>query len=155
MNRPVQPGAGTRDGGAFVRRVSVTESRAQSANFACHPSDRSLHVSLTSSDSALSAVVMTRDALCPLAPTLGGSVVSSAVSSAVSTAVTPAVSTVAAPATAALDTPASAPPTRSLMARHRLHLRHFHRNAPIWDPRRSPGDDTQLRPRGVRGCRIG
>ena len=142
MNLPVQPGADTRDGGAFVRRVSVTESRAQSANFACHPSDRSLHLSLSSSDSAVWAVVMTRDALCPLAPTLGCSVVGSVVS------------TVAAPATAALDTPASAPPTRSLMARHRLHLRHFHRNAPIWDPRRSPGDDTQLRPRGVRGSRI-
>ena len=130
MNLPVQPGADTRDGGAFVRRVSVTESRAQSANFACHPSDRSLHLSLSSSDSAVSAVVMTGDAVCPLAPTLGCSVVSSVVSTAVGT--------VAAPATAALDTPASAPPTRPSVARHRLHLGHFHRNASIWDPPAEP-----------------
>ena len=138
MNLPVQPGADTREGGAFVRRVSVTESRAQSANFACHPSDRSLHLSLSSGDSAVCAVVMTRDARCPLAPTRGCSVVSSVVSSVVTTAVTPAVSTAAAPATAALDTPASAPLTRPSVARHRLHLGHFHRNAPIWDPPAEP-----------------
>ena len=71
MNLPVQPGAGTLDGGALRRRVSVTESGAQSANFACHPGDRSLHISLTSSDRSVCAMVMTCDAVRPLARSLG------------------------------------------------------------------------------------
>ena len=117
MNLPVQPDAGTLDGRTFRRRVSVTESGAQIANFACHRGDRSLHVSLTSSDGAVCAVVLTRDAVCQLAMFLGGG----------------AVSTMAAPVT-----PLSANGTRPVLTRHRLHLGHFHRNAPIWDTPAAP-----------------
>jgi hypothetical protein len=122
MNLPVQPGAGTRDGGVFVRRVSVTESGAQSANFAGHPGDRSLHVSLTSSDGAVCAVVMTRDAVHQLAMTIGGG----------------AVSIMALTATASHATPPSASGARPVPIRHRLHLGHFPRNAPNWNAPAEP-----------------
>jgi hypothetical protein len=112
MNLPVQPGAGTLDGGALRRRVSVTESGAQSANFACHPGDRSLHISLTSSDRSVCAMVMTCDAVRPLAKTLGGGALSTG---------------------AAHATPRFSTSGHSATTRHRLYLGHFHRPAPIWD----------------------
>lgn len=124
MNLLVEPGVDALDDGVFRRRVSVTRTGAQSANCVCHPGDRSLHISMTSGDGAVCAVVITLDAACQLAMTLGGG----------------AASTVAAPTAAAHDTPPSAYGTRPGPTRHRLHLGHFHRNAPIWhtpaEPRR-------------------
>jgi len=140
MNLPVRLDAGTRDGGAFVRRVSVTESGALSANVACHPGDRSLHLSLTSTDGTdggVCAVVMTRDAVCPLATTLGGGAVGTlaAPTLAAPTLAAPTLAATDAPATdaAAHDTPPSANSARSAPIRHRLHFGHFHRHAPIRD----------------------
>ena len=112
LSLAVQPGGDTIDGGVFRRRVSVTESGAQSANFACHASDRSLHVSLTSSDRSVCAMVMTCDAVRPLARSLGVGALSTG---------------------AAHSTPRFSTGGHSAPARHRLYLGHFHRPAPIWD----------------------
>jgi len=112
MNPPVQPGADTRDNqdsGVFRRRTSVTESGAQSTNFACRPADGTLQVSTTSTDGTFCAAGMTLDGVSELATTLAGA----------------AVSTVVAPVTA------SAVRGHRPQNRHRLHLAHFSRNAPI------------------------
>ena len=112
MNLPVQPGAGVQDNqdsGALRRRTSVTESGAQSTNVTCRAGDGTVRVSTTSTDGTVGAVGMTLDEVSELAMTLAGA--------AVSTVVAPEV----APAVGGHRQP----------TRHRLHLAHFHRSAPI------------------------
>ena len=163
MNFPVRPGAGTRDSGAFVRRVSVTESGALSANFACHPGDRSLHLSLTSTDGTdggVCAVVMTRDAVCPLATTLGGGAVSTLAAPTMA-APTMAARTKPAPTMAATDAAATdaAATThhrpRTAFAPHRSDIGCtsdiFIATHQSETSRRTPGDDSGFRPQGGAG----
>ena len=97
--------------------TQVTGHCTSRANFACHPGDRSLHISLTSSDGSVCATVMTGDAVRPFARTLDGG----------------ALSTAAAHAIPPFSTGAHSAPTR-----HRLHLGHFHRHAPIWETAAEP-----------------